>query len=1355
MTKKLFFIAFIAVYFILGSGLVWAVEWDNVKDYDPTTKTITVSNSLLWMVELGEVAKVKLNSELHRTIIDNNDYVAEFTITNYEKDYTNFIKSIEFYDYYNYKLGVLDEKQGTFNYKFWNPDYTTTRTINVTEEKCGDNPDSKNLTRYCWEDVTSSYVETLKGKWVNYDEKNPLPLGEVTIQAFYTGELKPGERIEFIPTFFGVRVTDWADFGTAVPYEFSRDFNIPGVEDGFGQTFTIGTNGTNATHVFKGFSMLLTTFTGTQTTCRIILANVTPAGAPNMTAINLVKFTDCTEIVTNQQNNFSFASTVILTAGTRYFFGFNVTGATMGHQYYTTANAYQGGNDYFMTGTGGAWSEQANIDNWFIEYGDPIAYAILVVNLNLPPSGTDDYSSNFTFNANMSVSNLNLTNATLFVWLANTTLNLTKVNTTFVGNNISTWNVSLGEGNYYWNVFACGTNSSSTYCQRASANFSLNVSFNPQYSNLINSPASPETYVKSAKYTFNSTWTDPANINRVVLNFNGANITASNTSSLFNVTLSDLGVGNYTYYWWANDTLAHTNITVSTYYNITQATPVLTLAISGSSWTVNNGTNTNVTAAGCPPEMTCKLSRNEVMLAALTDNSTLSNGTYVYKVNVTSPTQNYTYSFTQQTLIVLLTNDPPNINISAPSGVIPYYVYNTNLSLNWTLDNPAATCNLKIPIISDNWCRQDLPNVTTSCGGLDTGKAGGVSADYQYNFTRPTLANNQSVIGPIWNGINFVNVSFANGCFKDLVQLRTRQDTFQSYIDCYDGSTWTELKIITDISIDVTLNMTWAMSQDNRVISCTAPLSFNPGNYTNLELKATANNGTNIYKYTSWDYLIKENSRTYNINTTSYAQEIFIINITYSQSSPTPIGGIAFLNYSGTMYSSTKVGASYNAVFTSKITTPKVTTSTNKLFNWVFTYFNNTGIINISSNANNQTVSPIAIDDCGTYKYEIFNLLAVDEVTQLNISSADINETIEIDLQLYPPSSSANFINFSSNYSSWNARVCIENNLTGTNSYRAYAQIKYKGIGYSQEYYYIQNLNLTKDNTPQRIKLYDLLDASSTEFLITYKGSNFLPVENALINLNRKYVGEGVYKTVEIIKTDQEGQATAHFDLSGVNYILTVYKEGVLLSQFDNIAVFCEDKVTGNCKINLYATSSSTTLEGYDNHEGTAHSLVYEETTRDYTTGFTILSGGVGVISLNVTQLDNSFNNVACSVQSSTTTSGTLTCNVPASFNNKTLVAQVFKDGVMIQQEVRHIGNKVKQEFAGNSIILVLALFLTLPFFFAHSTIMISLGLILALIMSSALFFTGGVSIGAVSSLTYGVIVLVIVIIKLIQRGAD
>jgi hypothetical protein len=238
--------------------------------------------------------------------------------------------------------------------------------------------------------------------------------------------------------------------------------------------------------------MILTTWTGTPTTCRIILLNVTPAGVPNMTAKNLEKFTNCAEIVENQQNNFSFASDVRLTNGTRYFFGFNATGATMGHQYYATANAYQGGNDYFIAGTGGAWTEQANIDNWFIEYGEPLGggASSLTVNLNLPISGTTDSIRNYIFNANVtSVTALNLTNATLFIWLANTTLNLTRLNTTYIGNNITTWNVSLGIANYTWNVFACGVNSTSTYCQRGAANFSLNVTASTYPSITIISPS--------------------------------------------------------------------------------------------------------------------------------------------------------------------------------------------------------------------------------------------------------------------------------------------------------------------------------------------------------------------------------------------------------------------------------------------------------------------------------------------------------------------------------------------------------------------------------------------------------------------------------------------------------------------------------------------------------------------------------------------------------------------------------------------------------------------------------------------------------------------------------------------------
>lgn len=542
-------ISFIALYFVVGSSLTLAAEWDNVKNYDSSTKTVTISNSLLWLVETGEVAKIKLNSEVHRTIVDLNDYVAEFTINNYENNYNGFIKEIEFYDYYKYKKGIVENKQGSFTYKYYDPDYTTTRTIDITEEKCIDNPDNKNNTKVCSLEVTGTRLETYKGAWLDFNEKNPLPIGEILLRAYYHGDIKQNERIEFVPTFFGVRITEWLDFGTAVPYERQDLSSSFGNEDGFGQTFTVGVNGTNVTHTFKGFSMWFGVFGGARSQCRYILTNVTPAGQPNMTAINLVKFTDCSEVVESDMNNMSFASDIILQKGATYFFGFNVTGTTLQHSYYTTADSYRGGNDYFMAGTGGAWVEQSNIDDRFIEWGEQSTIPSLTINLNLPPTGTNSINTTYIFNANVSVSSYNLTNATLFIWLANKTINTTKLNNTFVGNNISTWNVTLGIANYTWNVFVCGTNSSSTLCNMSISNYTLNVTFISTPSIIVTNPNGRINYYvgQYSNLTLNMTTTNNQSCWLSYLNF--TNITNQyqyqETADEISVTAGNIYV-NYT-----------------------------------------------------------------------------------------------------------------------------------------------------------------------------------------------------------------------------------------------------------------------------------------------------------------------------------------------------------------------------------------------------------------------------------------------------------------------------------------------------------------------------------------------------------------------------------------------------------------------------------------------------------------------------------------------------------------------------------------------------------------------------------------------------------------------------------------
>ncbi|KKK97106.1 hypothetical protein LCGC14_2656090, partial [marine sediment metagenome] len=82
----------------------------------------------------------------------------------------------------------------------------------------------------------------------------------------------------------------------------------------------------------------------------------------------------------------------------------------------------------------------------------------------------------------------------------------------------------------------------------------------------------------------------------------------------------------------------------------------------------------------------------------------------------------------------------------------------------------------------------------------------------------------------------------------------------------------------------------------------------------------------------------------------------------------------------------------------------------------------------------------------------------------------------------------------------------------------------------------LQNFTLRNSSIPQNINLLDLAVVDSQEFLVTFKSVELLPVAGALIDITRKYINEGVFKTVELPLTDDEGQVIAHLVLSDEIY---------------------------------------------------------------------------------------------------------------------------------------------------------------------------------------------------------------------------
>jgi len=104
----------------------------------------------------------------------------------------------------------------------------------------------------------------------------------------------------------------------------------------------------------------------------------------------------------------------------------------------------------------------------------------------------------------------------------------------------------------------------------------------PSVISLIETPSDPATYSSGGSYEFNVTVTDGTGVEKVLLEFNGVNYTASAIGDVYNVSLVDLGVGTYNYRWFANDTNGNANNTETGSYTIDKATSTVYTYINHS-----------------------------------------------------------------------------------------------------------------------------------------------------------------------------------------------------------------------------------------------------------------------------------------------------------------------------------------------------------------------------------------------------------------------------------------------------------------------------------------------------------------------------------------------------------------------------------------------------------------------------------------------------------------------------------------------------------------------------------------------------------------------------------------------------
>lgn len=394
--------------------------------------------------------------------------------------------------------------------------------------------------------------------------------------------------------------------------------------------------------------------------------------------------------------------------------------------------------------------------------------------------------------------------------------------------------------------------------------------------------------------------------------------------------------------------------------------------------------------------------------------------------------------------------------------------------------------------------------------------------------------------------------------------------------------------------------------------------------------------------------------------------------------------------YDGTSYATSFSEPATNVVIATRThNIPAVSTDSNFTFYWNVTL--ETGQ-SIASETENQTVQDLSLDNC-TSGYVLFNFSMVDEDSQKFLIGATENTRLKIELVLSTLTNGFLGLNISRDFNLTNpAAICFNVDIADS-EYRADATIEYKADNKFVEYYNIQNYVLTNLTDYQNITLYNLNSSTGTEFRITYKDSNFNLVPGAVIQIQRKYIDEGVFKTVEIPLISSAGYTIAHLIRNDAIYNLVVLKNGVVLDSFTNIVADCQNPTLSQCVININSFSSAVSPESFSSTGTFSSTLTYNATTRVVTSVFVISSGVPSMTTLNVTLIDGTGSLIVCADQLNAA-GGTLTCTVPDTFGNSTVIAQVWNNGNLKMQRTISLGEDASQIYGSSLIFISLTIML-------------------------------------------------------------
>jgi len=532
----------------------------------------------------------------------------------------------------------------------------------------------------------------------------------------------------------------------------------------------------------------------------------------------------------------------------------------------------------------------------------------------------------------------------------------------------------------------------------------------------------------------------------------------------------------------------------------------------------------------------------------------------------------------------------------------------------------------------------------------------------------------------------------------------------------------TEIVSYGNVDINETLNFTvsdtnldscwYDYANTNVTLNCSENTTFTiQPEYLNMTLWANDTLGNLNSYFKAWDYKVFQNSFTFNNETTSGTQEDFILNLTLGSGYELTT---ANFSYNGTTVSPSIFSSGQQRIIAIEdYEIPLYITDTNATI-YFDLLLDDTTLI--QTTPENQSVSAIFLDNCAVYTNMLFNVSLYEEKTK-----SLLDGTIEFNYHLLnqPSFTEIGSINFSVTGES-NLQICSETNLSEGN-YVQSIEVRYLSTGFEPEFYNIQKAIITPATT--QLNLYDLNITQSTRFKITYQNSDFVFVEGAIVQLQRKYIAENIYEVVESPITSAGGVAVLHIDLDTIKYKATIVKDGVLLDTFDNIVFECASELTGECEQKLLGKIDPGNDIPLD--KGRDFSYTVSEVDNIVSVTFSIPSGSPSNVNMQLTQTDQFGNSSLCN-QTVISSGGSIECEYDDTIGDSYLDLRITKDSNPIAFKTYLIAETGGVDFLNNNYFIVIILLLSLVGMAISSPEFIVINGIVTMVIAGSLFLLNG-----------------------------